>query len=346
MRPSYFCLTHRPFPANPSTQFYYPAGTHENAVELLRQSFIDGEGFAILTGGVGSGKTLVAHLLLERMGQDMNRVLLTHCRLSAPADLFRALLFDLGQDFHGLGEQELRLAFNQYLLDEFGAGKSSLLVLDEAQGLTLDLLEELRLLSNLESSRGKAVQILLVGQDSLLETVASPPMAALQQRIAARAALEPLDLLESCDYLAHQLRLAGGRPEKIITDEALRLIAATARGIPRLLNRYAYQSLVFAEQASADRVDAEVVIEAMARLGIEPSLSDDDATETQPVPTAALAQSETLSARVKREPSGQVSGTNLGLPHLGGRTSTVSLEAPWIAGNAEAYLGNSAEWGR
>lgn len=333
MRPTYFCLTTRPFPTTPSTQFYYPAAMHENAVELLRQTVLDGEGMATLTGDAGLGKTLVAHLLFERLGNDSNRSLLTNCRFTERADLFRAVLFDLGQTSHCQVEQELRLALTSYLLDQFANGRSTILVLDEAQGLSADILEELRLLGNLETSRGKAVQIILIGQTGLDRTLDTPSLLPLQQRLAVRAHLEPLDLHESCDYLAHQIRLAGGRPEKIMTDEAMRLVARTARGIPRLLNRYAYQALVFAEQASADRVDAEVVIETLSQLGVEPVSNDDDVISS----TEDSASAEEHWADRRVETSGSTLPANLGAPHLGGRRNPIDSDAPWIAGSGVSF---------
>lgn len=337
MKPSYFCLTMRPFPATPSTKFYYPAGTHETAIDLLGRTIEDGEGIAVLTADTGLGKTLVAHRLLERLGEVWNRSLLTNCRFAHRADLFRAILFDLGQSYHGLGEQELRLALTDFLLDELAAGRPTVLVLDEAQGLNSDLLEELRLLGNLETHQGKAVQIILIGQIDLHETLSRPGFAALQQRVAAHAVLERLDVHESVDFLMHQIRLAGGRPERIMTEEAMLILARTAGGVPRLLNRYAYQSLSFAEQVSADRVDAEVVIETLTQLGVEADLSDEREVSSADTVVSSATRVESRPASHPRAPGGA------GRPHITSSSGTVGLrpnpivsEAPWIAGSGTA----------
>ena len=182
---SRFQLRARPFRTTPDTQSYYPATPHESVLQHLVQAIDDEEAFALLTGDPGCGKTLIAHLLLTRLSEATS-VLLTNCRFACRADMLRAVLYDLGQPHQGLGEQELRLALTDYLLTQLAAEKRTILVFDEAQGLTSDLLEELRLLTNLETARGKAAQIILIGQPALSETLERPELAALGQRLPVR----------------------------------------------------------------------------------------------------------------------------------------------------------------
>ena len=163
----------------------------------------------------------------------------------------------------------MRLALTDYLLRNYSEGRRSLLILDEAQHLTPDLLEELRLLGNLEGNGGRAVQVLLVGQMGLLDTLRLPELASFNQRLAVRLQVEPLNVQEAADYVLHQIRVAGGRPEEIITEEALEVLARATHGIPRLLNQAASQSLNLAHSIGAEQVDAEVVFEAIAALGLE-----------------------------------------------------------------------------
>jgi general secretion pathway protein A len=276
MKLSQLSLQDRPFSTTPDPRFYYAASPHEAALERLRRAIDDGEGMALLTGEPGSGKTLLAHLLLDRLGGDVNSALLTNCRFGSRSDLFRALLFDLGQEYQGLGEQELRLALAEYLLEQFGRKRRTVLILDEAQGLTPDLLEELRLLGNLEAGGGKAVQVVLIAQPTILETLSLPELAVLNQRLAIRVQLDRLDLHESVDYLLHQLRQAGIRPERAVTDEALSVLGKNAQGVPRLLNRYAREAMLLAEQMEAERVDAEVAIEALAQFGVSAEAAEED----------------------------------------------------------------------
>src|SRR5262249_8105026 len=151
----------------------------------------------------------------------------------------------------------------EYLLNNFAAGRRAVIIVDEAQNLTTDLLEELRMLGNLEARRGRAVQIVLVAQPEILETLRQPALTALRQRLAIRPKLELFDVHEATDYLMHRLRMAGGRPEAIITDEALEILGRGAKGIPRLLNQAAHVALTMACQAEASPVDAEAALEAL-----------------------------------------------------------------------------------
>jgi Holliday junction resolvasome RuvABC ATP-dependent DNA helicase subunit len=130
------------------------------------------------------------------------------------------------------------------------------------------LLEELRLLGNLEASSGKALQILLVAQPTLLATMRSAELAALWQRTAIRVELEPLALQEAADYLLHHVRVAGGRPERLFSDEALELLAHQTHGVPRLLNQAAHQALHLTAETGSAQVDAEAALEALTMLGL------------------------------------------------------------------------------
>lgn len=276
---THFGFRQRPFPAVPDTVCYYPATTHEDALNVLAQALADGEGYALLTGDPGTGKTLIACRLLERLDAEATTVLVTNCHLTRRSDLFQAILYDLGLPYEGRSEQELRLTLTDHLLAQLGGGRKSILVFDEAQHLPPDLLEEVRLLGNLETRAGKALQVVLIGQPELLETLKRPELAPLAQRLAVRVRLEPLGLHESADYLLHHLRMAGARPEAIVTDEALEVVARGARGVPRLLNQAAHLALALTCQAGLGRVDAEGAVEALNRLGLESELAaeaDDD----------------------------------------------------------------------
>lgn len=266
---AFFGLQHRPFPATPDTNCYYPATSHEQALARLLRGLHDGEGILVLTGAPGTGKTLLCHCLLERLGPDTASVFLTNSHLRDRAGLLQALLFDLSLPYEGRSEQEMRLALTEHLLGTFGTGKATVLVIDEAQHLTPDLLEELRLLGNLEGRSGKAVQMILAGQPDLLNALRRPELIALWQRLAVRVELAPLDVQEAADYLLHHLRVGGGRPEAIITSEALEPLARASGGVPRLLNQAAHQALCLAREAGAEQLDVEAVLEALAVLGLE-----------------------------------------------------------------------------
>jgi general secretion pathway protein A len=272
-----FGLNRRPFPATPDPACYYPADGHEQALARLLHGLADGEGLVLLTGAPGVGKTLLCLRLIERLGEGTATAFLTNSHFQNRAGLLQAVLYDLSLPHEGRGEQEMRLALTDQLLKRFAAGRGPLvLVMDEAQHLDPDLLEELRLLGNLEAPGGRALQVVLSGQPSLSETLSRPELAALRQRLAVRAELGPLGLEEAADYLLHHLRAAGARAERVILDEAVELLARGAAGVPRLLNQAAHKALTLAFEAEAEAVDAEAVLEALASLGLEAELTADD----------------------------------------------------------------------
>jgi len=274
MYQTHFQLRQRPFPATPDPARYYPATSHERAIARLLNGLTDGEGVMVLTGLPGTGKTLLCHCLLERLGSEVGVAFLTNSHVGDRAGLLQAILYDLSLPHERRGEQEMRLALTDHLLRGYEKGRGTILILDEAQHLTPDLLEELRLLGNLEARSGKAVQVVLVGQPSLLETLRNPQLAAFAQRLAVRADVEPLDLQEAADYLLHHVRIAGGRPERLFADEALEILARQTRGVPRLLNQAAHQALNLAAEAGAAQVDAEAALEGLAVLGLAEEIEE------------------------------------------------------------------------
>jgi type II secretory pathway predicted ATPase ExeA len=187
-------------------------------------------------------------------------------RVSDQQQLRQAILYDVGKPYEGRTEQELRLAVTEEILNAFTAGKYTLIILDEAQNLSMELLEELRLLSNLEGRDGKAVQILLVGQPELLAVLRRHHLESFRQRVAICAVLDPLPPEEAVDYINAQLRWTGVRPEKVITAEALKVLADHAGGVPRVLNHAAHEAFVLAAAGGAAEVDVEAAMEAVAIL--------------------------------------------------------------------------------
>jgi type II secretory pathway predicted ATPase ExeA len=297
MYETHFGLRERPFRPAPDSASYYPATSHEQTLARLQQALADGEGLVLLTGDPGTGKTLLCHLLLERLGPGIASAFVTNCRVGAAAGLLQAILYDLSLPYQGLSEQELRLALTDALLQGYAAGRRTVLVIDEAQHLGPDLLEELRLLANLEARRARAVQVMLSAQPALMDTLRRDGSQAVAQRLAVRTRLAPLGEDEAADFLIHQVRTAGGRPEKVWTDEALAILARGSRGVPRLLNQAAHLALTLACQAGASLVDAEAALEALAGLGLEydepagePQGSEADGEERAEAAEAAEAE--------------------------------------------------------
>ncbi|MFM7150601.1 MAG: ExeA family protein [Gemmataceae bacterium] len=234
----------------------------------VQEAFNDGEGIVLMTGVPGTGKTLLCHLLMERLDQGHEISFLTHTHMRDRTGLLQAVLHDLSLPYQGKAEQELRLTLIDHLLGRYREGKKPLLLIDEAHHLSADLLEELRLLGNLEGQGGKAVQILLVGQADLLHTLAHPGLMALRQRIQVRTQIDPLPLEEAADYLLSHLRRSGAKAEKIFGMETLEILGSHSGGIPRLMNQAAMQSLRLAWENKLGEVEVEIALEALNQMGL------------------------------------------------------------------------------
>ncbi len=266
---AHFGLRRRPFPATPDVGCYYPATSHETALARLLGGLADGEGVLLVTGQAGTGKTLLCHCLLERLVAGSNTAFLTNSHIRDRAGLLQAILFDLSLPYEGRGEQEMRLALTDHLLANLSHNRATILLVDEAQHLSADLLEELRLLGNVEARTVKALQVILLGQPNLADRLQAPELLALRQRLVVRLELETMPVQEAADYLLHHIRAAGGKPEAVISDEALEMLARGTRGVPRLLNQAANQAFTLAAAAGVSQVDAEAALEALAMLGLE-----------------------------------------------------------------------------
>lgn len=270
-----FGLTRRPFPPTPDTALYYPASVHESTLAALGRGIARDEGIVLVTGEPGVGKTLLGYVLLERLDAEAASAFLTNSHFADRAALLQAILYDLGLPYEDASEQGLRLRLTDQLLKNCAAKKRTILVIDEAHHLNADLLEELRLLANLEAGNGKALQIVLLAQPKILNLLQQPGLESLQQRIAVRSAVGALGIEEAYDYLLHHLRLAGVKPERILDETALETIARGTHGIPRRINQAAQQALVLAEEGELTTVDAEAALEALSILGMTAEESEE-----------------------------------------------------------------------
>jgi general secretion pathway protein A len=300
MYESHFGLRQRPFRPIAESEFYYPATSHERALAHLLTAIDADEGLTLLVGEPGTGKTMLGLCLLERLGDEASTSFLVNSHFRDRTGLLQALLYDLSLPYEGRGEQELRLALTEFLLKNYEAQRRTVVIIDEAQDLTPDLLEELRLLGNLEGKHGKAIQVVLLAQPDILETMRLPELNCFNQRLAVRAHLESLGLHEGADYLVHRLRSAGGKPESIVSDEALEILARGTQGVPRLLNQAAHQALALAYTAGATLLDAEAAIEGLSSLGLSEGPGEDEDVEAAPPvklseDEAAVPEGETSS---------------------------------------------------
>lgn len=272
---SHYGMERPPFRPAVDAAAYFAAPSHEAALAALAAAFARREPAVLIDGPAGVGKSLVARKWLDDLLPDVPRALLPNAHAERPADLLQAILFDLGKPYQGLSEQELRLAVTGHLLDAAAGGFPTVIVIDEAQHLSLAALEELRLLGNLETRQGAAAFAVLVAQPTLREALSRASHALFADRVAVRSAIEALSEEESANYLSHQVQAAGGDPAKVLEDDSIALLASSCGGVPRVLNRAAGLAFELAAEAGADVIDVEAALESLNRLGIAPPDEDE-----------------------------------------------------------------------
>ena len=242
----HFGLRELPFAITPDTEFVYRARDHQAALNTLRLALDAGEGFVKITGEVGTGKTLLCRTLLASLPQDMVSAYILNPRLS-PCGLLRALGAELGLPRRrGVDEFTLYAVVEAELLRLAKEGKRALLCIDEAQALSLECLEALRLLTNLESGKRKLLQIVLFGQPELDARLAAEPIRSLASRIGFAARLGGLARDDFDRYLRHRLGMAGWRGAPVFGRAARWLLWHASRGVPRHANILAHKSLMLA----------------------------------------------------------------------------------------------------
>ncbi|MBU6376006.1 MAG: AAA family ATPase, partial [Bdellovibrionales bacterium] len=238
MYSSFFNLTENPFGETPNTRFFFNSASHLKAAEDLRAHVESGKGFGILTGEVGTGKTLLSRLILKELHTTANTALILFPSLS-PVELIAAVAeeFRLCNDL--TGQQRMKLYVDrlyQFLLHSASAGRKTVLVIDEAHRLPIETLEVIRLLNNLETEREKLLQILLVGQPELLDTLDREEIRQLTQRISLQTSLSALTLSETDAYISHRLYRAGEAPLVRFDMTAVNWIWQRSGGNPRKIN--------------------------------------------------------------------------------------------------------------
>ncbi|OGP49900.1 MAG: hypothetical protein A2Y79_02875 [Deltaproteobacteria bacterium RBG_13_43_22] len=232
----FFGLKEKPFRITPDPRFLYLSEKHAEALDHLTYGISQGEGFMVISGDVGTGKTTIIRSLTERLDASRIKTAIVLNPLLEIEDLLKTILEDFGLSPKGNSKKELIDQLNAFLLSLTRGGIKAVVIIDESQNLTSDLLEELRSLSNLETDQEKLLQIVLVGQLELWNKLNSPALRQLKQRISVNYCLEPLSLKETKEYISHRLSIAGSRGNLVFSTRALRLIHKVSRGIPRLIN--------------------------------------------------------------------------------------------------------------
>lgn len=270
MYEQYYGLKENPFNVTPNPEYIYLGERHKEALAQLLYGVREKKGFIVITGEVGTGKTTLIHYLLDKLNGNHHTktAFLFNPKLTVN-DFIQYILKDLGVRVQGQTKGEYLHHLHRYLLNAYRRDERVVLIVDEAQGLRPELLEEIRLLSNLETSRSKLLQIVLVGQPELDKTLSQTEFRQLRQRINLRYHLTPLSFKETKEYIEKRLRIAGAtRP--IFTEKAIKEIYRRSGGIPRLINIICDNSLLNGYALDQEIVDEKSVCEVSDDLKIRP----------------------------------------------------------------------------
>jgi general secretion pathway protein A len=270
----FYGLTEAPFDITPNPRFLFYSSRHREAFNHLLYGIRERKGFVQLTGEVGAGKTTLCRAMLEQLSA-MNGYYATALILNpvmSADELVRSIGIEYGLPVNGLDRLDTLAVINQFLLQQVERGRETVLIIDEAQDLTDDLLEQVRLLSNLETDSRKLLQIVLMGQPELRDRLNNPRLRQLRQRITVRYHLPPLNRCEVNEYIQHRLQVAGAKGAKgarglpYFTQPALWRVYNYSQGIPRLLNAICDKALLAGFVSQQEKINYRLVSRAVREL--------------------------------------------------------------------------------
>src|SRR3954463_14752904 len=287
-----FQLRERPFALSPDPEYLYPSRGHQEALSYLRYGVEGHAGFVVITGEIGSGKTTMLQALLGRLDRNITVARLVNTMLD-PRELLEAIVLDFGIDPTGMSKPMMLQKLAEFLVQQRQAGRLTLLVIDEAQNLSLAALEEIRMLSNLETEKSKLIQIALIGQPNLRALLQRPELEQLRQRVTVSYHLNGLDSAETMAYVNHSLRRAAiGAPLEFSRD-VCDLIHLHSDGIPRKINVISDAVLLFGYGEEQRAISVDLTQEAIDELESSGVIQPSDRTrvtrQTADTPTPTFA---------------------------------------------------------
>lgn len=265
MYTNYFGFKCKPFQLSPDPEFMFMSRVHKRAMTYLNYGIRENAAFILMTGEIGTGKTTILRSMLKELPQDIKLARIFNTKVSSE-QLISMISEEFGIPVQGDDKKLMLSKLTDFFVRQFAEGKRSMLIIDEAQNLTPDLLEEIRLLSNLETDKSKLLQIVLVGQPELNIKLSSPELEQLRQRISISAHIIPLDRQDTEAYVKHRLNVAGNREAVVFEDAAMDVIYDFSKGTPRLINIICDFALLSAFTDSRRTVDGQLMQEIAADL--------------------------------------------------------------------------------
>jgi general secretion pathway protein A len=302
MYTQYFGLRGKPFQLTPDVGFFYPSEEHNRALAFLEYGVHQADGFIVITGDVGTGKSTVLQALLQRLDPDEMRVASVVTSRLSQGDLLYLVASNLGIELESQSKALILKELQRFLVIEAEAGRRVLLIIDEAQGLPDESVEELRMLSNFQLDGQPLLQIFLVGQSELRAMLLSPGLEQLRQRVIATYHLNPLNEVETRTYIEHRLNQVDWANDPEFTDDAFPAIFEATDGVPRRINNLCDRLLLYTYLEELHRIDSRIVKLVFQEIGAEFSYGM-PVTASQPASDAAApVESQDAELRVFDKP--------------------------------------------
>ncbi len=283
MYEEFYGLNQKPFSIQPDPDYIYWGRTHSLAYAMLEYGIMNDAGFTVISGEIGCGKTTLIRHLLNRLDRDYTVGLVSNIQ---DGDLLEWVLSAFNQPYENKSYVALHDQLQKFLISQYAQGKKTILIVDEAQNLGHKLLEQLRLLSNINADNDQLLQLILVGQPQLKKLLQAPELVQFAQRVASDFHLVPLTLVDVREYIGHRLDVAG-RKEQLFTDLACERIFEASRGIPRIINVLCDTCLVYGFAQMSKTIDSAIVDEVIADKKEHGVFKIGEQTPAPPAPTTA-----------------------------------------------------------
>jgi len=307
MYESFYGFKEKPFDLHPDPDYLYMSRVHENTYAHLEYAILENKGFVVVTGEIGSGKTTLINYLLNKIGEDIQVGLVNNTNI-LPAEFLKMVCKEFELDPKTSDKAELIDIFSGYLVDQFAAGERVVLIIDEAQNLTNDTMEEIRMLSNIETEKHHLIQIILVGQPELKFKLQQSNLKQFVQRVTVHCHLKGLEKDEVAQYINHRLEVGGGQRFDLFDKQTIETIAIYSRGIPRLINVLCDSALVYGFADELQTIGQDVldnVYEELKSLGtftdydVKPSANPPSPKMITPVSATSDSRIEILEGQVR-----------------------------------------------
>lgn len=265
MYEKFYGFKEKPFNMTPDSKFFYPSPKHEEALNCILLAISQRSGFVVITGDIGSGKTTVCRTVISNLNGATKTALILNTHLNRK-ELLTTILEDFGIDYRSTSKTHLLSALNKFLIEQASKDNNVVLIIDEAQNLTPLLLEEIRMLSNLETEKEKLIQIIVMGQPELKEKLFHPKLEQFNQRVVLYHHIEPLNLYETELYIRHRLKMAGYEKDALFSQDSIFEIYKYSNGVPRLINLACHNALISGLLREATHISGDIALEAVREL--------------------------------------------------------------------------------